>query len=84
MSRSALGVDADTDVLHPGEHADERVLDRVVEVGHSLRGEAGLDRLGDVVHGERIAAGPLCVADAGAVEVELPGRGGACWAGRSG
>ena len=78
-----LGVDADADVLHAGQHANERVLDRVVQVGHALGGEAGLDRLGDVVHGERVAGGPLGVADAGAVEVELAGRRPPCWAART-
>ena len=54
-----VGVDADADVLHLGEHPDERVLDRVVELGHPVRIEARLDRSGDVMDGERVAAGPL-------------------------
>ena len=62
IARSISRVDGDADVLHRGEHTHERVLDRAVELGHPLRFEAGVDRLGDVVHGERVAAGPLGVA----------------------
>ena len=57
-----------------GEHADQRVLDRVVQVGHPLASRR-LDRLGDVVHRERVAGCALGVADARAIEVELAGGG---------
>ena len=39
-----VDVDADADVLHPGQHADERVLDLVVELAHALRVERRLER----------------------------------------
>ena len=84
MSRSVWRVDADADVLHPGEHPHERVLDRVVELGHPLRVEAGVDRLGDVVHGERVAAGALGVARPPVPSrSSWPGGGAPCRAGRT-
>ena len=42
-------VDGDADVLHPGQHDDERVLDRRVQLGHALLGELRRDRLDEGV-----------------------------------
>ena len=64
-------VDGDAGVLHPGQHAHERVLDRRVQVGHALLGELRRDRLDEVVHGERLAAGDRRRVGVRAVEVEL-------------
>ena len=42
LQRAQLGdVDGDADVLHAGEHAHERVLDRGVQLGHALLVERG-------------------------------------------
>ena len=64
-------VDGDAGVLHPGQHAHERVLDRRVQIGHALLGELRRDRLDEMVHGERLAAGDRRRVGGGAVEVEL-------------
>ena len=70
-----VDVDADTDVFHLGEHEHERVLDRVVQLGHALGFDAVVDRVGEVVHGERVTAGHLGVAERRAVEIELAAAG---------
>ena len=67
-------VDGDADVLHPGEHDDERVLDRAVELGHALLFEARHDRLDEHRDGQCVAPGPDLGADLGAAEVELAAR----------
>ena len=77
-----LAIDRDADVLHAGQHAHERVLDVAVEPGHALRLEGGLDRTGDVMHGERLAPGELRHVEGAAVEIELARRGTAAAGGR--
>ena len=67
-----VDVDGDAGVLHPGEHAHQRVLDRVVEVAHALLVERGEQRPGDAVDRQRLAGGAHGVVVA-LTEVELAG-----------
>ena len=54
-----IGVDADPDVLHLGQHENEGILDRVVQLLHALRVETCPDRLDEVMHSEGIECGLL-------------------------
>ena len=68
-------VDPDADVLHAGEHADERDLDVVVERAQALGVEGGEERRDQPVDGQR-AAGRRGGARRGrSLEVELARRG---------
>ncbi len=64
-------VHAHADVLHAGQHPDERDLDLVVERPQALRVERGLDRRDQPVDGQRAAGGHGRRRDRRAVEVEL-------------
>ena len=68
-------VDGDADVLHLGQHADQRVLDRRVQLGHALLLERRLQRGRQVRNGERLAAGDARSSSPLVAEVELSRRG---------
>ena len=65
-------VDGDADVLHLGEHSDQRVLDRRVQLGHALLVERRLQRRRKMGDSKCASTGdaPIVVAFLG--EVELP------------
>ena len=70
-------VDADAEVLHAGERRDERVLHLVGQLGEALGVERRGDGLDHERHPERLACRIGGDRLGGAVEVELPGLGGA-------
>jgi hypothetical protein len=70
--RLELGhVDADADVLHLGEHRDERDLDLVVQRAQALGVERGEHGRHQRLHGEGLARSALGERGGRAVEVEL-------------
>ncbi len=69
QSLEELAIDLDAGVLHPRQHAHERPLDALVEVGELARLQRLGERAGEAAHGQRA---PSRLVDAGlAVEVEV-------------
>ena len=67
-------VDGDADVFHLGEHTDQGVLDRGIQLGHALLVECGLQCRRQVCDRQRATAGDAPVVVALLAEIELSGR----------
>ncbi len=71
-----VDVDRDAEVLHLGEHPDQRHLDVVVEAGQPVRLERLRQGLDELRHRQGVPTGDLRDRRAAPVEVELALRGG--------